>query len=337
MINPAYGDLAQSFQLKRQDAALKTNIAKLAHELTSGRHEDIGAAVRGDFRLLAGIEGSITKLTAMKFAATEAAHQASATQAALTEVQDLVSDNAATLLSTSSGATSATVAAVTIGSAERFLSAVSALNTNLGGRYVLSGTHSDTKPLASGEEILTALRTLVAGATTATDVLAAVDGWFDAPVGGGGFLDHAYSGSDTAASYLPTIQSGANAGITAADPAIRSALRGLAVAALVSQGALGGDVTGRAYLVQKAGEGLMAASDGLTELRGQTGAAEAAIEAEAVRNATEISSLEIARAGIVAADPYETATALEETQTQLEMLYTITARLSRLSFADYLG
>ena len=337
MINPAYGDLAQSFQLRRQDTALKTSMARLANELTSGTREDLGAAVRGDFRALAGIERTITRLTTMNLAATEAAQQASATQAVLSELQDLASGNATALLSASSSSSPQMISAATVDSKERLFSAVSALNTNSAGRYILSGTLSDTKPLASGEEMLSALQTAVAGAATATDVISAIDGWFDAPAGGGGFLDQAYRGSDAPAGYFPAIQSGANAGITASDPAIRSALRGLAVAALVSQGVLDGDPTARAYLVQVAGESLMTASGGLTDLRGQTGAAEAAIETLATRNASEISSLELARAGIVAADPYETATALEETQTQLETLYTITARLSRLSFADYMA
>jgi flagellar hook-associated protein 3 FlgL len=36
------------------------------------------------------------------------------------------------------------------------------------------------------------------------------------------------------------------------------------------------------------------------------------------------------------ADPYQAATELELAQTQLEAVYTLTARLSRLSLSDYL-
>ena len=45
---------------------------------------------------------------------------------------------------------------------------------------------------------------------------------------------------------------------------------------------------------------------------------------------------ELRRRGIVAADPFETANALEAAKTQLETLYALTARLSRLNLADYL-
>ena len=42
------------------------------------------------------------------------------------------------------------------------------------------------------------------------------------------------------------------------------------------------------------------------------------------------------RAEILAADPYETATALSQTEASLQNLYALTSRLSRLSLTDYL-
>ncbi len=46
--------------------------------------------------------------------------------------------------------------------------------------------------------------------------------------------------------------------------------------------------------------------------------------------------MEIARTELIGADPYDTATEMEAVQGQLETLYTVTARLSRLSLADFL-
>ena len=54
------------------------------------------------------------------------------------------------------------------------------------------------------------------------------------------------------------------------------------------------------------------------------------------RNGAETSALEIARTDILAIDPYRTATELQSTETRLETLYTLTARLSRLSLSEYL-
>ena len=55
-----------------------------------------------------------------------------------------------------------------------------------------------------------------------------------------------------------------------------------------------------------------------------------------MRNGAETTSLQIARNGITAVDPYETASRLEATRQQLETLYTLTARISRLSLVDFL-
>ena len=49
-----------------------------------------------------------------------------------------------------------------------------------------------------------------------------------------------------------------------------------------------------------------------------------------------ISTLQVSRNDIRSADPYQTATALTEVQTQIETLFAVTARLSRLNLVDYL-
>jgi flagellar hook-associated protein 3 FlgL len=46
--------------------------------------------------------------------------------------------------------------------------------------------------------------------------------------------------------------------------------------------------------------------------------------------------LETGRQSLIGADPYESATRLQETQARLEALYTITARTARLSLTEYL-
>ncbi len=74
----------------------------------------------------------------------------------------------------------------------------------------------------------------------------------------------------------------------------------------------------------------------LIEMRAHVGSVEAHVEQASARNAAETSALEIARSDMISADPYDTASALEAVTTQMETLYTLTARLSRLNFADYM-
>ena len=66
------------------------------------------------------------------------------------------------------------------------------------------------------------------------------------------------------------------------------------------------------------------------------GADAAQIEAARTRNAAEETSLGILRSDIGSVDPYEAGTRLEAIQSQLESLYLVTARVSRLSLAEYL-
>lgn len=73
----------------------------------------------------------------------------------------------------------------------------------------------------------------------------------------------------------------------------------------------------------------------LTEM-GSIGLKQEVVERARVTNAAAISTFEIARTDIRGADAFETAAALTEVEGQLEALYAVTARLSRLSLVDYL-
>ena len=156
-------------------------------------------------------------------------------------------------------------------------------------------------------------------------------------LGGGGYLDAVYGGSAVPlAPFAIGTDDVASMTITATDDTLRGTLKGLALAAMVAEGALPGDDTGRALLVKTAGQMLMTANTDLATLRGNLGSVEGHISDVATRNGAEASSLEIARSDIIAADPFSTASELEAVKTRLETLYTLTARLSRLSLADYL-
>ncbi len=80
----------------------------------------------------------------------------------------------------------------------------------------------------------------------------------------------------------------------------------------------------------------MTGAGDLVTLRARVGTAEAAIERAAVRNGAEATQLEIARNRIIAVDPFRAATELQSLEVQLETLFTITARLSRLKLTDFL-
>jgi flagellar hook-associated protein 3 FlgL len=67
-----------------------------------------------------------------------------------------------------------------------------------------------------------------------------------------------------------------------------------------------------------------------------TGVTESLLVEAEIAEGVERGVLESARSKIISADPYETASALEAVQFQIETLYVLTARTSQLRLTDYL-
>lgn len=331
------GDMARQALLGRQSSLLKTTLTRLTQEMTTGEKSDLAQATAGDFRALSAIDHSLSALGAYKTANAEATLFAETVQRALETTQTLATDAAPTLLQAGTNANPTQIQAGAQDARQRLFSAVAALNVRAGDRYALSGAATDQKPLAGGQDLLNGLTAAIAGQVTAAGVISAVDAWFAAPAGGNGFTDQIYGGSATpSAPFRLGDGDGVSLTTTATDPAIRATLKGLALAALVAEGALPGDRTGQSLMMKTAGEQLMTAGSQMSDLRGAVGSVEAHIGLAGTRASAEETALQIARTKIASADPYETATALEDTKTRLETLYQITARLSGLSLADYL-
>jgi len=81
---------------------------------------------------------------------------------------------------------------------------------------------------------------------------------------------------------------------------------------------------------------MISAQSPMAVARAAVGTVEAQIDKAAANNAAQRTAFEIARSEITAIDPFRTATELEAVSAQLETLYTLTARLSRLKLSDYL-
>ena len=335
MANLSIGDLALTFNNRHHNLRLKQKLAQLGEELASGQKADISTIAGGDFAPVVGIERALKANAAFSTTTAEAGDFARTTQAALGSVQAYSAELGTTLLATSPVDHPATIMAATADTKAKFQAVVALFNTQSAGRHVFSGTATDRPALADSQTILGALQSAVAGQTTAAGVEAAVNTWFDTP--GGGFDTLAYNGSTTTlAAFRLSDTDSVQPGVTAADPEVRSVLKAFAVAALVGTGTLAGNATEQAALTQRAGEMLLSADGKLSYLRANVGTAEALIDEVSTRNTAEKSALEIARNKITAVDPYRIATDLEAVQTQLETLYRLTVRMSRLSLAEYL-
>ncbi|HLQ17874.1 MAG TPA: flagellin [Tabrizicola sp.] len=332
MTRISVGDASMTNILARQGADLRAQVQRAAQEVATGKQTDIGQALRGDVAPLLAVDASLARLAAYTSNTTDAAFQTSAQQSAISGLSQLASGITVTLMASRDFPTPAQVTATAADARGRLASAVGLINTQSSGRAVFSGVETDTVPLGGSEDLLAALEVAAAGATTAGQVEAAVNGWFDDPLGFGTF----YQGgaSLTAAPIAPGET--ADLSTTAMDPAIRDTLAGFAMAALLDRGMLAGNTEERARLAQIAGQTLHRTEDSRITLAARIGTVEAQIESARTRNAAEETSLGILRSDIGSVDPYEAATRLESVRAQLESLYLVTARVSRLSLTEYL-
>ena len=330
----AIGDLARSLTLRMANARLTSEMDRLVEEVGTGRAADLPKRVSGDFGPLAGIEARLGRLEGYRTATTEARGLVDTMQGALGHVRATLQGFGAEVLAAGTNGGLQKMQLRGNEAAERFATAVSALNTREAGRAVFAGTASDGRALAPAADMLAALEAQVAGQTTAADVVAQVDAWFGP---GGGFETMGYLGSDTPAGPLSigsdrTLQADVRAG----DDRLRDALRGLALGALLDRGPLAGDAVEQARLARRAGEGMVEAETAMVDLVAEVGVMQEAITTEQTAQGAERAALERARNEIVGIDPFESASRLQEVQTRLESFYAVTARTARLSLTEYL-
>ncbi len=327
------GDLARSFMLRNQTTVLKTELDRRAFESTTGRVQDTGRAVKGDFTSLNGIDGALTRLAAYRTSTSEAKTFADGMQVALESLGDMAQTLSSTLLLAASPGNQTSLATAGRDARERFDSAVATLNSRIGDRSLFAGTETRRSALAQSDVILDALDMAVAGLQSADAVSAALDAWFSDPAG---FETVAYRGGPPLDPIATAPGETVSLAATAADPGLRETLKGLAMGALVDRGILLGNVAEQAHLARRAGETLLGSASPRTELAARLGIAQERIASAETRNAAEATSLRIVRSALVEVDGYEAASALTRAEGQLDTLYAVTARLSRLSLANYL-
>ncbi len=333
MSSMSFGDLAHSFHLRRQNVTTKAEMNHLQKEVVSGQSRDITAKVRGDVVPLAGLDASISRLGGYQTLAREQLLVMGAMQTALNTVHDLSSNLAEFLIGVSTGVSETRVAAAGATARSNLETTVSALNTRFGDRSIFAGNATSSPAIRDANALLNAAEGIIAGMTNVSDIETALGNWFDSPTG---FASDVYQGGAPLAPVSVALGEEANMNITALDPAIKATLKGLTMAALLDRGLLAGQPAARQEMANRAGLSLLQSNTDRAYLTGRLGAIEAQVQAAASRNSAEVTSLEIVRNDITLVDAYEAASKLQDTQSQLEKIYTMTARMSRLTLMDYL-
>lgn len=327
------GDLSQSFLFQRRGVALRTEVNTLASELASGQVSDVRTVLNGNYSYLSDIEHEIRTTDAYGVSAAEAEQFTNGVQAALERLQLSGSQLANDLIHIAESPLDPVATQGAEQARGQLNLMFSALNTDLAGRNLFSGNATDTRPLLDVDTLLADLEIAVTGATTPTDIRAAAQAWFDDPAG---FSATIYQGSDDFASpFQMSRDESVQFDIRADDQAFRNLLMNTAVSALTDSPTLAYDSATITALHQEGGIALLQNSDQIVGLQARVGAVQERIEQLTVRNASEATALEFARTDFLSADPFETATRLEEVTFHLESLYTVTARLSDLALVNF--
>ncbi len=333
---PSIGDLAASLALRRQNAELKGQMARLTEELATGRTSDVTARVQADHMRLADIERNLTVLSSRATATQEVMITAGAMQTALERVMADTTALAHSALLADGLAGPGSVAAVAGEARQTLESVVTQFNTRTAGQTLFGGEKVRQSPLASADEIMNLARGAVAGAKNAAEVTQMLDSFFTAPTGG--FDASVYRGAtEERVPYVLGAGESVSLDVTAADPQIRDTLKRIVTAALAGDDTLPLSRTARQDLMRQAGEGLMSAGNAITGLRADLGLAEERISRAASRIAAESSGLQMARNDLLSVDPADTANELESTRFRLEALYTVAARSARLNLVSFLS
>lgn len=328
------GDMAQSYAMQSRNSALKVDIERLTLELSSGRVADVRKAVSGNSAYLNDLERNLTRLDGFDLATNEARQFANGVQTALSRMGDLNAGFRDSLLVSSTSSLSESASSLLHQAKTTLNDMISTLNTSVAGRSLFAGTAIDTAPIAPAVGLLSGLSAAVAGAGSVDDIMLSAQAWFDDPAG---FGTIGYRGEDTALAPFPISgNSSATFDLRGNDPGLRDLLKIYAIMALADDPALGLSAAPQGELFQKSLPGIVSAGGPIIELQAKVGFAESRIEGVAVRNSAERTTMEVALNNLLAVNPYETATELEQVQFQLQSLYAITSRMSQLSLVNFL-
>lgn len=329
------GDLSQTFMFRGKNAELRARVQQLQTEVTTSQSSNTRSHLHGSYAQLSDIERNLSVLDGYRTVGTEARIATDMMQSTLTEVQTRTGDLAAKLHLATQSTGQTTLNLASQDAASVFQSIVSALNTNVAGRALFSGASTDAPALADAETLLGDLRTALTGETTLSGVQAQLDSWFDLP--GGGFETSGYLGSpDDGSGFKLADDVQISVALKADKQEFRDVLKSVAKAALSMDPTLGFSRDLSQTMLSSAADELTTMQTGLVDMAAGVGLAQELIEDTTARNEAALSSLKVARNELLGVDGYEAASKLESAQSQIELMYAVTVRASRLTLLDFM-
>lgn len=343
MMSLSVGDMAQQFMFRRKIGETKASSMTLSRELASGLVADTSRRVNGNVTELAGIRAVHARASAQSDIARSAGVLLAVQQSTVETMRDAVqlSLDDMILLNTNSQDPGFSRS---LGLMEhRFRDTVSMLNTSFAGRSVFGGVSQESKAISDADFLLDSLRADMAATLPpnagAHDISTFVDDWFReaTPPDVSAFDTVGYLGGARIPARLD-LGDGHDVGleITAQASAFRKTLAAFAKGAVLSQALFEKGSAQKDAAVSVLRDELGSANAGLIALSVQIGTEEARASRGVAHAEAQKSGMHEALVALLEADPYETAARLEETISRLELLFTLTSRLSRLTLNGFL-
>ncbi len=300
-------------------------------EATTGRREDITAAMSGDIGGAHVLNKAINDAKSFQSLLALGQNRSQRTQSALALLGvDAVRIGTETL--GASGRNDLQALETLAFDARGTISSIfSALNTAEGGRALFGGDITDRPPLAAPEQLLADIDAIMAGATDTADAQAQLDFYFNDPAGG--YATTIYQGGLNKAPAVETSPGiRVDVSATAADQPIKDLIRGLA--AIATHGSA--TFADKSGIVDYGATTALRADTSITDLRAVIGVGQARIGAAISRHEAEETILTSLFNEMTGRDQFEAASELQLLESQLEASYLLTARLARLTIADFI-
>ncbi|MGB0851657.1 MAG: flagellin [Pikeienuella sp.] len=325
-------DLLTAGRLSRGVSDVNRELARVAEELTSGLQTNLMEASGGDPSRLYAIERDLMLNQSHRTVIDLAQGRAAVSQTALGQVQ-AAADTVGASLAAAVGVGDIRSADLLGADAQNaFETAVAALNARFGDRTVFSGAAASSAALADADVILSEIATRASGASDAASLVAAVDDYFTDPQG---FATTGYFGADLDAPEAEIYEGERlSYAVRADDEAIVATLAALALGTMAAQSDLGDDA--RLTVYREVSNRGIVASEEVVNLRAELGSAEERLEEADARNESARLFLLKAQSTLLARDPFEAATEFSALETQLQTMFSVTARLSSLSMTNFL-
>jgi len=333
MTMSSIGDMAQLLVSRQNTMMLKSNLNTLTNELSSGRVSDVAAHLGTSQNRLSMIDSALTRLNAFDLAASEMEQALHVVQISLSDIQTQSSDVAQQFMLMDSAANDAQLKLGSDQAQQTLDTVISRLNATVAGRPVFGGTAVHGPVVVAAEDLLAQVRAHLAttGATSASDIVSEVTDWFNDPTD---FAATAYGGEVTNRSQFVADGQLAEVNVRADGDEIKQLLSGLVLGALADD--TGISATDARALIGASADTLLSANGSLASRQGIVGNSQERVEDAQVANSALRTAWNMQRNDLVSIDQFETASKLQDAQTQLELHYAVTARLSSLSLAGYL-